>query len=376
MNQRAKRLTSLVLALVLALALLPAGALALNLGGGYSYITDRNGNATIKSYSGKDTSIVIPSALDGHPVTAIGKSAFQNCSTLVSVVIPGSIKTVGEYAFGYCKNLQEVIMREGVTTIGMSAFDNCTRLKEVTIPKSVTMIDNYAFYCCDSLMTVFYSGSKSDWTRITIMKRNDQLNYVTKVFNTGEPVEIEKLAADKTSGTAGYPITWKAEASGGRGELSYRFFIYLGSTIVFSERTYKSDPTLRYFPTEAGSYRARVFVKDSRGEEANMMSKALKVAPASGPPSAIESVIAKAEPGKNVVTWSVSKGAAAYIIQRRIKGDTVWKTLKSNVTDLWYEDTTGEAGVIYQYRVRGRCGTVYGPFKVSSVVRTQAKTVY
>ncbi len=376
MIERAKRLISLALALVLVLALLPAGALALSLGGEYSYITDRSGNVTIKRYNGNGTDIVIPSILDGHPVTAIGNTAFQNCNSLVSVVIPGSVETIGEYAFGYCKNLREVKMRDGVVTIGMSAFENCTRLTEVTIPESVTMIDYYAFFCCNNLLTVFYGGTRSEWYRVTIMRHNEQLNYVSLVFNAGDPVEIEKITADKTSVTAGYPIIWTAEASGGRGELSYRFFIYLGSTIVYSERVYKGENTIRYIPTEAGSYRARVFVRDSQGEETNLMSKVLKVGPASGPPSAIESVIAKAEPGKTIVTWTASKGAAAYIIQRRLKGDTVWKTLKSNVADLWYEDTTGEAGVVYQYRVRGRCGTVYGPFKVSSVVRAQAKIVY
>ncbi len=91
-----------------------------------------------------------------------------------------------------------------------------------------------------------------------------------------------------------------------------------------------------------------------------------------GKPGTIGSVTAKASAGKTTITWTASSGATAYIIQRRVKDGDAWTTLKSNVTGLSYEDTTGVAGTVYQYRVRGRNGTVYGPFKLSSVVRAQA----
>jgi hypothetical protein len=86
-------------------------------------------------------------------------------------------------------------------------------------------------------------------------------------------------------------------------------------------------------------------------------------------PGAIASVTASAVAGKTTVSWSASSGATAYIIQRRVKDSDTWTTLKSNVTSRSYEDTTGVGGTVYQYRVRGREGTNYGPFKVSSVVR-------
>jgi hypothetical protein len=86
-------------------------------------------------------------------------------------------------------------------------------------------------------------------------------------------------------------------------------------------------------------------------------------------PGSISSLTAKAEGGAVTVSWTAAENAAQYIIQRRVKGDTAWTTLKSNVSGLSYEDSTGEAGVVYQYRVRGRNHTVYGPFRLSSVVR-------
>ena len=47
----------------------------------------------------------IPSHLDGVPVVEIGNMAFSNRHSLKSVVIPGSVKVVGEGAFGFGVNL-------------------------------------------------------------------------------------------------------------------------------------------------------------------------------------------------------------------------------------------------------------------------------
>jgi uncharacterized repeat protein (TIGR02543 family) len=186
---------------------------------------------------------------------------------------------------------------------------------------------------------------------------------------------INGLTANKTVATVGETITWSADATGGTGTLRYRFFVYQGSTQVYADSTYSAANTFRYAPTAAGTYRARVFVRDSAGTTVNLMGENITVEAAVLTPGAISSATASAVAGKITVTWTESEGATAYIIQRRVKDDTTWTPLKSNVTGLSYEDTTGEAGVVYQYRIRGRDGTVYGPFKVTSVVRAQAGTV-
>ncbi len=97
-----------------------------------------------------------------------------------------------------------------------------------------------------------------------------------------------------------------------------------------------------------------------------------KVLSVSGTPGAISSVTTSAAAGKTTVSWTASSGAKAYIVQRRVKDSSTWTTLNSNVSVLSFVDTTGVGGTVYQYRVRGRDGTNYGPFKVSSVVRAIA----
>ena len=79
-------------------------------------------------------------------VTAIGDSAFSQCSNLTEVSIPEGVTTIGESAFYYCSGLHTVTLSDSLTTIGDSAFSLCYSLKELTIPKNVTSIGRMAFY--------------------------------------------------------------------------------------------------------------------------------------------------------------------------------------------------------------------------------------
>ena len=89
-----------------------------------------------------DTSVVIPSSINGVPVTTIGNYAFS-LNNLTSVTIPNSVTTIGGGAF-YSNNLTSVVIPDSVTTIGDGAF-SLNNLTSVVIPNSVTTIGNYAF---------------------------------------------------------------------------------------------------------------------------------------------------------------------------------------------------------------------------------------
>ena len=112
------------------------------------------------------TSINIPDS-----VTSIGGSAFSNCYSLTGITIPDSVTSIGELAFSGCSNiveatiptlaidyipqnsLQTVIITSG-TSIGYGAFSGCDSLASITIPDSVTSIGTYAFENCTSLTSI------------------------------------------------------------------------------------------------------------------------------------------------------------------------------------------------------------------------------
>jgi hypothetical protein len=88
--------------------------------------------------------------------TAISGGAFDECSTLTSIVIPASVTNIGEYAFYDCVNLLTVTIADGsqLTTIGEGAFDYCENLQSINIPNSVTSIGEEAFYKCEKLPSI------------------------------------------------------------------------------------------------------------------------------------------------------------------------------------------------------------------------------
>ena len=63
----------------------------------------------IGTVNGND--ITIPAYIDGHRVTAIGQSAFTNCSHLESVVIDEGIMSIEEEAFEGCRSLLQYYIR-------------------------------------------------------------------------------------------------------------------------------------------------------------------------------------------------------------------------------------------------------------------------
>lgn len=108
----------------------------------------------LEKYNGAATEVVIPNS-----VKIIGNQAFYNCKGITSVVIPDSVQEIGSSAFYGCTALASVTMGNSVQKIGMSAFRGCSSLTAITIPDSVKEIDYYAFSLCDALTSLTIGNS-------------------------------------------------------------------------------------------------------------------------------------------------------------------------------------------------------------------------
>lgn len=90
----------------------------------YTY-TVQNGQATLTSYMGSATELILPETLGGCPVVSIGEGAFRGNAKLISVVLPAGLTSVDWFAFSGCVFLSDVTLGSGVLSIGYGAFENC-----------------------------------------------------------------------------------------------------------------------------------------------------------------------------------------------------------------------------------------------------------
>lgn len=90
----------------------------------------------------------------GNGVISIGSSAFTGCSSLTSITIPDRVAYIGDNAFYDCSALTSINIPDGVTSIGSGVFYNCSALTSILIPSNVTLIGNQAFYGCSGLISI------------------------------------------------------------------------------------------------------------------------------------------------------------------------------------------------------------------------------
>ena len=81
-------------------------------------------------------------------VRQIGEMAFSGCAHLMRVVIPGSVARVGTLAFAKCAELERVRIEPGVQALGPSCFSKCTGLQRVDVPASLSSFGGGVFFGC------------------------------------------------------------------------------------------------------------------------------------------------------------------------------------------------------------------------------------
>ena len=112
------------------------------------------GDAVITGCSKSAVSVDIPEEIEGYPVTEIYIAAFKDCTELVKVTMPATIRRIEQYAFENCTSLTDITLTDSVNFISYRAFYGCSSLKNLTIPETVTYIGDNAFTDCTSLESI------------------------------------------------------------------------------------------------------------------------------------------------------------------------------------------------------------------------------
>ncbi|MBR1930925.1 MAG: leucine-rich repeat protein [Lachnospiraceae bacterium] len=101
-------------------------------GGSLRYIK-REQDITITAFSGLASEVAVPGEIAGGRVVSIAKKAFLSKKNLRKVALPDTLREVGDWAFAYCDNLQQVEFYLGDVAFGKAVFLECGRLQALRI---------------------------------------------------------------------------------------------------------------------------------------------------------------------------------------------------------------------------------------------------
>ncbi len=166
--------------------------------GNFEYSARDDGTIQITKYIGSDTTLIVPSEIDGDTVTEIGWYAFRDCRELETIILPESITSIGREAFygtAYYNNESnwengilylsncliatkstdingKVVVKSDTRIIADYAFSECGNMTEIELPEGLISIGDSAFYECTSLMSFNVPDSVIHIKRLQIVDYN------------------------------------------------------------------------------------------------------------------------------------------------------------------------------------------------------------
>ncbi len=87
-------------------------------------------------------------------------------STLTSLILPRTLKTIANNALYNCRSLSSVTMYDSLIVIGDNAFNSCYSLTYINIPKGVTTIASNAFNDCVKIGEYNVNSENSYYTSL------------------------------------------------------------------------------------------------------------------------------------------------------------------------------------------------------------------
>lgn len=118
-----------------------------------------DGQVIISGFIGNETEVVIPSTIEGYPVTKIDYEVFYNNREITAVRIPDTVVSIGSRAFSLCSSLKTVVFGKELRSIGGNAFSECHVLENFDLPDSLEEIKQGAFINCRALTAVVIPDS-------------------------------------------------------------------------------------------------------------------------------------------------------------------------------------------------------------------------
>lgn len=141
-------------------------------------------------------------------ITSMGEGNFYN-SGITSIKYAPNRTIIPRYMCYGCTNLSTIEIGDGVKTIQEYAFYDCNNVQSITFPASLNSINSsYVFYALNHSLDVIFKGTLSDWCKITFNdlysnptgRNTDQISNgkITNLYINDELVENITIPSDVT----------------------------------------------------------------------------------------------------------------------------------------------------------------------------------
>ena len=90
----------------------------------------------------------------------IGKVAFEQCKSLVSITLPSTTTEICYGAFRMCSSLRTIVVNKGLQSVGCAAFQDCKSLSSIDLSHTLIVeISSNTFGSCTELKKVILNDS-------------------------------------------------------------------------------------------------------------------------------------------------------------------------------------------------------------------------
>lgn len=112
-----------------------------------------DGTCYLYEYKGTDAVVTIPETVTSNGVTYLVTriGSYLRNNYITEVILPPSIKIIGESAFSYCENLNKINLPEGLLIIESYAFRNNCIFEDIVLPSSLQKLGKSVFKYINNL---------------------------------------------------------------------------------------------------------------------------------------------------------------------------------------------------------------------------------
>ena len=269
---------------------------------------------TLIGYKGSEKNAVIPREINGKKVVEIDSDAFMN-TEITSVMIPDTVRFIGDGTFSYSRTLayvevdagnenyssydgivynkkgtillccpsgreKDVVILKGTKYIISYAFDCCTKIKSVTMPDTLLSISSCAFNECLSLSSITIPASVTEISDSSFDVSNDLVIYceagsyadtyakengIKAVYYAVEALSNKSSVSAKEI-VYGDTVKVSCNAEGGKNPYTYAVY-YKQSTATkwTTAQKYSENREVSFKPKHTGIYNVCIRAKDSDG---------------------------------------------------------------------------------------------------------------